>query len=823
MEKRTLIFVISLSLTLFLTNIFFESFNGQNRQEWRRKQLAKQAKKLDQIEKKLQSLAVIPVSSIFGDAQLQKSLGTAHLSGNTLFPLPSTRQLPSQVYTRSAETGQVLTFNRLASDALGTQKVDLYQLSGSPTPTIDLEPIHRQGSYDFLLVYSKDQKTHETIGEIRNGKLNLPIQTLVKARPDKWKEEAPSGNALAFRKINGKILPIGIYRSDKDEIVSFHQMIALSPYFKILQPQIVAQKGSTEEQFYVLENDYQQLVFSTRGGALVELNLSLQSENQPKSFVKKIETDRDILAQSPENDYFPMRPFVAIDEKTGAKVNRQEGVLGGYYPLLRRDIVSHHHKVSKLSPQFYALNVVSQYPEVANLNYQVTHFDENSITFQASQPHRKITKTFSLPKDSDQAPYCIDLVVSVEGDSRGLWITSGVPELDRPASSVTPALKYRITRGQTADVESISLPKETYTLSSASPDWICNSNGFLGLIIDPLTKVDAGFRVIPISGTELPSRLTLIDQQYNRYQAKDLPGYAMLIPLSSKGGEMHFRFFGGPFAENVLTTIDQHFSDPATGYNPDYISCQSYHGWFAFISRPFAKFLFFLLRVFHGLTNSWGFSIILLTVALRLMLYPLNSWSMRSMMNMQKIAPEVTAIQKRFGKDSKKMQLEIANLYREKGVNPFSGCLPMLIQMPFLFGMFDLLRSSFELRGASFIPGWIDNLAAPDVLFQWNYPIYFIGNEFHLLPLLLGGVMFLQQKLSSTAPADANAMTDQQRQQRAMATVMPVLFTVMFYNFPSGLNIYWFSSTLIGIAQQWWMKKRSESETVQILAPKKKR
>src|SRR4029079_8667275 len=112
------------------------------------------------------------------------------------------------------------------------------------------------------------------------------------------------------------------------------------------------------------------------------------------------------------------------------------------------------------------------------------------------------------------------------------------------------------------------------------------------------------------------------------------------------------------------------------------------------------------------------------------------------------------------------------NLYRERGVNPLSGCLPMLIQMPFLIGMFDLLKSTFELRGASFIPGWIDDLAAPDVLFRWQTPIFFIGNEFHLLPIILGVVMFLQQRLMSSAPSDANLMTDQQRQQRVMGNVM---------------------------------------------------
>ena len=261
--------------------------------------------------------------------------------------------------------------------------------------------------------------------------------------------------------------------------------------------------------------------------------------------------------------------------------------------------------------------------------------------------------------------------------------------------------------------------------------------------------------------------------------------------------------------------MDAIYTDAETGYNPDYIACQSYHGWFAFISEPFAKLLFILMNFFHWLTNSWAFSIVLLTAALRLMLYPLNAWSTKSMLRMQQISPMVTAIQEKYKKDPKKMQMEIMNLYREQKVNPMSGCVPMLIQMPFLIGMFDLLKTTFELRGASFIPGWIDNLTSPDVLFSWNTPIFFIGNQFHLLPILLGVVMFFQQRMSAPK-IDPDQMTDQQRQQRAMGTLMPVIFTFMFYNFPSGLNIYWLSSMLLAMLQQFWMQYRMSKNPVVI-------
>lgn len=567
-------------------------------------------------------------------------------------------------------------------------------------------------------------------------------------------------------------------------------------------PRIATNSTSQDEKFYVLEDDFQQLVFSNRGGALAEINLPFKSKADEESVVKEIEIDREMIAQHPKNAQFPSRPYYTSD-----MVFHDQGKLGGFYPLLRRDLINDQGVVvAKTNPHYYATNLVSEYPEVAELIYEVTHYDAKSITFEAQQSHRKITKTYTLPDNTIDAPYTLDVDIHIEGDSKGLWLTSGIPDIELFSGSPAPALKYRIMRKGQSEVEPVDPPKDTMTLSSFYPNWVANSNGFFGLIMDPLSDMDPGFKAIRVSGKAAPSRLVALDSSAERYKASELPGYEVLLPLKPNTERTHIRLFAGPLAESVLKKVDAAYSDPATGYNPDYIASQSFHGWFAFISAPFAKFLFVLMKFFHGITGSWGFSIILLTVALRLMLYPLNAWSTRSMVAMQKIAPEVAAIQEKHKKDPKKAQIAIMNLYREQGVNPLSGCFPLIIQLPFLIGMFDLLKSTFELRGASFIPGWIDDLAAPDVLFSWNTPIFFIGNEFHLLPILLGAVMFVQQKFMSTAPA-VGEMTDQQRQQRAMGTMMTVIFAVMFYHFPSGLNIYWLSSMLLGILQQWYTSK----------------
>ena len=578
-------------------------------------------------------------------------------------------------------------------------------------------------------------------------------------------------------------------------------------------------KLDAKEQFYVLENAYQQLVFSSFGGALAEINLPFKTKKNDLSVVREIEFDRTMVAKHPYNALFPSHgyftPSTSDDNKNFEWHDR--GNLGGYYPLLRRNLIEGtetKYKTIQVEPNYYALNIVSDHPELARFPYEVKEFTDHSITFEATQNFRRITKTYSFDPSDKAGPYCINLEVRIEGESNGLWITTGVPEVEWISGSSVPALKYRITRNHKPEVLNIELPKDVATITSIYPDWICDSNGFLGTILDSLTEIDPGYRVQQISGLKVPSRLIEIDQEYERFKADNLPGYMTLLPLKSKAGVMKFRFFAGPFDGDILNKVDAIYSDAATGYNPDYIACQTMHGWFTFISEPFAKFLLILLKFFHFVTHSWAFSIVLLTICLRVILYPLNTWSTKSMVRMQMIAPEVTAIQEKYKKDPKKAQMEVIALYREKGINPASGCVPLLIQMPFLIGMFDLLKSSFALRGASFIPGWIDDLTAPDVLFSWNYPIFFIGNEFHLLPVLLGLVMFIQQKFFSNSPIDPKMMTDQQRQQKAMGSMMSVVFAIMFYHFPSGLNIYWLSSMLLGMLQQWYTARQMKAKQV---------
>ncbi len=579
-------------------------------------------------------------------------------------------------------------------------------------------------------------------------------------------------------------------------------------------------KNATNETYYVLENEHEQLVFSDIGGALVEINLPFKSEKNPKSMVRSIAFDKNLLSDSKENCYFPLKSYY-----TSGMEKHEQGQLGGYYPLLRRSIVNPQGSFTiKVDPAYYSLNILKGNDEsFARQRYKVKRFEKNLIEFVLDAKGTKITKTYTFAentnanidkgssnKESKAIPYMVDLKISLSSNQTDFYLSSGVPEVEMVSNAFTPYLKYRALFDDKEKVKKFSLPKTgTESFSENHPvDWISNENGFFGLIINPI-KTSPLFGARYIAGNNIPTRLTLIDAQYNTYPAKSYPGYQMLIALPASK-EINLRFFSGPYQDSLLKAIDQEYVD-TVGKNPSYTSVKKPFGFFTFVSDPFAQLLLIVMRLFYFLTHSWGFSIILLTIAFRIMLYPLNAWSIKSTARMNEVAPMVKIIQAKYKNDPKKAQMEIMQLYKSKKANPASGCLPVLIQMPFLIGMFDLLKSTFDLRGVPFIPGWINSLTAPDVLFSWDYPIYFIGTEFHLLPILLGIVMLVQSKMNVKVPK-GGVMTDQQKQTKSMSWIMSVLMTFLFYKAASGLNIYFLFSMFLGVVQQWLMGKKKAKE-----------
>ncbi len=780
MNKRTLLFVFAITFALFGINQYFGS-----KRESAAIQKAKTQQAISEVDKITfeKKLVTLPMVRLFD--QNDQFVANAYEIEGSFLTIAGEKTLPETLYTERSQHKLISRTGKAKEGALvfyGPTETQL--LPTTYLPEIGTSSIQ-------LISFNTDGTVSQSVGEYEGGRLFFPLGY-------------PEFNSIVVYEVQGQFYPVGYYNAAQQDFIRVSEIPSL---YEIAKYQSPSEIPVTDEIFYVLENEYQQIVFSNVGGAIAEINLSFMEKDDPESVVKPIGFDRVIKKDYTANASFPNYPYYSTNDS--GEIIQQDPVKGGFYPLLRRNLRGKEGQTLFQTPaQFYAFNTISDRDDISQLVFKMTRMGKDFIEFQASQPNRRIIKTFEFAKNRDDVPYTLEMSIKVEGDSRGLYITSGVPEVELISGKPVPALKYRTTKKNKPVIDKVSLPKTSVTQSAYQVDWISNSNGFFGMIIDPLTEILPGFKANKIPGEADPTRLSLIDSQYDLYPAGKYPGYEMLLPLRQTSQTMKFRLFAGPYQKATLNAVDAAFTDPVTGYNPDYIGSQSFHGWLSFISEPFAKFLFYLIQFFHKITHSWGFSIILLTLALRIMLYPLNAWSIKSTVKMKLVQPKVKALQQKYKKDPKRLQLETMQLYRENGVNPFTGCIPLLIQMPFLIGMFDLLKSTFDLRGAVFIPGWINNLTAPDVLFSWNYPIFFFGTEFHLLPFLLGGVMFVQQRFAMGQSKEMGKPTDQQKQQQKMGMIMTVVFTIMFYSFPSGLNIYWLSSMSLAILQQWYTSKK---------------
>jgi YidC/Oxa1 family membrane protein insertase len=202
-----------------------------------------------------------------------------------------------------------------------------------------------------------------------------------------------------------------------------------------------------------------------------------------------------------------------------------------------------------------------------------------------------------------------------------------------------------------------------------------------------------------------------------------------------------------------------------------------------------------VLQFLFKLTHNWGWAIVLLSLAIYLVLFPLSLKQMRSMKEMQALQPRILELREMYKDNPQKLNKEIMELYREHKVNPFGGCLPLILQIPVFFALYQALMRSVALKGASFL--WIKDLSEPDKLFTLKTNIPIIGNEINLLPVLMMIGMFIQQKLSLGSSSSGSA-----EQQKMMLVIFPVLFGIIFYHMPAGLVLYWFiNSTLMLIYQ----------------------
>ena len=306
------------------------------------------------------------------------------------------------------------------------------------------------------------------------------------------------------------------------------------------------------------------------------------------------------------------------------------------------------------------------------------------------------------------------------------------------------------------------------SISKKSYAWATQA-GFIGFeeqywqTIISMNSVDQTLKVHPLSD--------------GRIQAETLSA-----PISVPAGKtitITTNLFPGPKTPDVLKVAAAQIS--GIDQTIDY-------GWFWFLARPFL----WALDALYSLVLNYGLAIILLTICIRILMWPLTRKSFSGMAAMQKMQPEMQRIQKLYANDKMRMQTELMNLYKTSKTSPMSGCLPMLLQIPIFFALYKALLIAVPLRHAGFL--WLQDLAVMDPYF--------------ILPVLMGLTMWLQQQLQTTATKIDSDNPAAQTQK--MMKWMPLLFTVLFAWMPSGLVLYWTVSNLFGIGQMWWIKRTTK-------------
>jgi len=389
----------------------------------------------------------------------------------------------------------------------------------------------------------------------------------------------------------------------------------------------------------------------------------------------------------------------------------------------------------------------------------------NEAIFSASTQDLKVVKKFVFHKPA----YIIDLHINIQNTgnktvSVNLPLVLGMLDF----SSSNPQARYQdVTVATQEKTQHVNARKNA---QFADARFLGLRDQYFATIIEPLENRAEVF-INKISNSESEIGVNV--------QTSELkPG--------SQIGHL-YKVFLGPQDLKILNSV-----------NADWASIIHY-GTFDFISQILLQGLSFI----HKIVHNWGVAIILLSLLVYLILYPLSLKQMRSMKEMQVLQPKVEALRKAYKDNPQKMNKEIMELYKAHKVNPLGGCLPLLLQMPIFFALYNALMRSIVLKGARFL--WIKDLSEPDRL--WTFPtgwpnLPILGNEFNILPIIMAIGMFVQQKVSSVTSGGAAA-----EQQKIMIIVMPIMFGLIFYRMPSGLVLYWFVNSILMLIFQLRMNK----------------
>jgi YidC/Oxa1 family membrane protein insertase len=404
-------------------------------------------------------------------------------------------------------------------------------------------------------------------------------------------------------------------------------------------------------------------------------------------------------------------------------------------------------------------------PVMSNLPnsiYKIVSKSNNKIIFEyISTEGWKITKTYNL---SDLYMHSLDIVIEKNGKTKIL----------------TPQIDLKWGPGLGTDIKEM---KENIALTRALAYTIRKPNKLKKLKnsheIAPLFKwaaIDNRYFLAAFIPKNSSDFNKIISTRFDKKHPYSLV-FTATVPQDVAKKEWSINFYLGPKSYTYLKTHNLGLEKTVD------------FGFFGFLG----KIVFTVLTFFYKITQNYGWAIIMITTVIQILVLPLTLKSLKSVTAMKHIQPMIKDIQTKYKDNPKRLQVEMLNIYKSQKVNPFGGCLPMLLQLPIFWAFFTMLRNAYELRNEAWFL-WIKDLSASDKF------VHFGSFNINLLPIIMGLGMFLQQKMTAATSDPA---------QRKIMYIMPIMFTFMFWSFPSGLVIYWITNSIISIIEQYFMIRRN--------------
>jgi YidC/Oxa1 family membrane protein insertase len=394
------------------------------------------------------------------------------------------------------------------------------------------------------------------------------------------------------------------------------------------------------------------------------------------------------------------------------------------------------------------------------LNFSlVKNSEANSFTYGAEKNGIRFEKTITLPKGS----YVAQVKHVIKNTTKQSQDVTLYTELVRDGVKIDESHFYSTFTGPAvysdsdkyAKIEFADIDKNKIKLPATQPAghaaWVAMVQHYFVSAWIPATNNDKDIYAGKLDN--------------NQYRVGVQSKFMAIAPGEQKSEET--KLFVGPQEERLLESVA-----PGLELVKDY-------GWLTILAKP----IYWLLEKIHLFVNNWGWAIILLTILIKLAFFPLSAASYKSMAKMKEVQPRLLEMKERFKGEPQKLNQAMMEMYRKEKINPLGGCFPILIQIPVFIALYWVLLASVEMRAAPWL-GWITDLAKPD--------------PYYILPVIMAVSMFIQTKLNPTPPDPVQAK---------VMMIMPIVFSVMFFFFPSGLVLYWVVNNILSIAQQWQINR----------------